>query len=408
MVPQRPIVICHPVWRLALGGLERQLAHVVKGLPADRFVHVLVVRGWEGERWIDPADFPSNVRFISDGMLGKDRLWAFRLAAILREHGADILHVRGFSMLLDSLLAGSLLRKVSVAFSFHGFEEAEHPFGRLRKRLYRAAVLRCDDRWAVSRTSADNVASRLGLPAARFDVMPNGVDACYYQPAVAPGVIRRRLDLPEDRLLILSVGNFKPVKGHAVLLEAFRRLGREADRTTLLLAGRDYLAGELRRWADQNLPGRDIRFVGEQTDVLPWYQAADLFVLPSRWEGLSNALLEAMSCALPSIATAVGGNREVIDHGSSGLLVPPDDPASLASALRLLLGDADARRAMGRAGRRSILAGYSIEQSLERYAHRYQALAGVGQTASVAARPAASAAANQGVRSQEGRVPCSP
>lgn len=377
MIPRKPIVICHPVWRLGLGGLERQLLHVVKKLADDRFVHVVVVRGWQGEAWVDPAQFGFNVRFVLDPSSGKDRRWALRLAAILREHRADVLHVRGFAMLLDGLVAASLRPGVAVAFSFHGFEEADAPFGRMRRRLYRSAVLRCDDRWAVSRTAADAVAARLGLPTQRFDVLANGVDVRRYEPAADVGAIRRRLGLPEDRLLVLSVGSLKPVKGHDVLLEAFRRLGDDADRATLLLVGRDYLNGGLRDWADRYLARRDVRFIGEQADVLPWYQTADVFVMPSRWEGLSNALLEAMSCGLPVIATAVGGNTEVVQHGQSGVLVEVDDPGGLASAVRRLLSDATLRRTLGQEARRSMVAAHSMERAVEQYARRYQALARV-------------------------------
>jgi len=376
VVPQRPIVVCHPVWKLSPGGLERQLLQVVKGLPADRFAQVLVVRGWEGNTCLDRSSLGPHVRLVADQGTGKDRRWALRLAAILREHRVDILHVRGFSMLLDAVAAAVLAGRVAVAFSFHGLEAAESRFGWMRKRLYRAATRRCADCWAVSRTAAEAVAEKLGLPAGRFGVLPNGIDARKYQPTADIGAVRRRLGLPEDRLIVLSVGNLKPVKGHDVLLEAFRRLGEDAERATLLLVGGDYLGGELQRWVDRHLASRDVRFLGEQAEPLAWYQSADIFVLPSRWEGASNALLEAMACGLPTVATNVGGNREVLRHEYSGLLVPADDPDSLASAMRRLIHDEASRRAFGEAGRRSIVEDYSIERTLERYAGRYEALVG--------------------------------
>jgi glycosyltransferase involved in cell wall biosynthesis len=356
------------------------MLQIIGRLPPDRFVHVLAARGWEDNAWVDPAGLGPNVRLVADRASGRDRRWALRLAAILREHDVDVLHIRGFSMLLDALASARLARGVAVAFSFHGFEEPGHRFSWLRKRLYRTAVLRCDDRWAVSRAAADAVAAKLGLAAERFGVLTNGADVHRYEPALDAGAVRRRLGLPEDRLLVLSVGNLKAIKGHDALLEAFRQLGEDADRATLIIVGRDYLDGELRRWADRHLAGRDVRFIGEQTDVLPWYQAADLFVLPSRWEGMSNALLEAMSCGLAVVATDVGGNREAVRHERSGFLVPANAPDQLASAMRRLLRDASLRRTFGRTARRSIVADHSIELTIKRYAGRYEALAGFEET----------------------------
>jgi glycosyltransferase involved in cell wall biosynthesis len=401
------ITVCHPVARLDCGGLEKQLAQIIARLPAARFRHIVVVR--EGETTcclspssqtgaatvetqpraavphppcgtgILPVPFASgNVDVISQQRAGRDRLWLLRLASILRRHRVDVLHVRGLSMLVDSVLAARLARRVKVAFSFHGFESAPDSgprFGRLRSAAYRAAARHGEDRWAVSRAAAEAVARELSMSPDEFAVLPNGVDTDQYAPALDRLAVRRRLDLPDDRLIVLSVGNLKPIKGHDVLLEALAALGDDARRLCLVLAGRDYLGGELQRRAREQLPSIDVRFVGHQEDTLPWYQAADIFVLPSRWEGMSNALLEAMACDLPAVATEVGGNTGVIATGRTGLLVEPNNPVEMACALRLLMKDEALRASLGAAARRQVVEHHSAVRTAANYEQRYANLA---------------------------------
>jgi glycosyltransferase involved in cell wall biosynthesis len=351
------------------------LLQTIDRLPPDDFRHVLVVRGWNDDQALSDRDIGENVRIVRQPARRRDRLWSGRLASILRRESVDVLHVRGLSMLLDSVLAAGLCGDVAVAFSFHGFEQSGFRLGSLRRRLYRAAVTRCDERWAVSSAAAEAIAGMLHLAPEQFGILPNSVDPRRYLPAGCRSEVRRRLGLPHDRTVILSVGNLKPVKGHEVLLGAMRRCHGEAAGITLVLVGGDYLDGTLQQWAGRHLPHHDVRFVGEQADTVPWYQAADMFVLPSRWEGMSNALLEAMSCGLPVIATAVGGNLDLVDHGHTGLLVTPDSPEELAQAIRRLMTNEAESAALAAAGRALVENHFTAPIAAQRYAQRYTRLA---------------------------------
>lgn len=374
------ITICHPVWQLGRGGLERQLLQTISHLPYEKFRHVLVVRGCDEDGMIGDQACDDNVTVIRQQARKKERLWPVRLASILRDHSVDVLHVRGMTMLMDALVAARIRGDTAVAFSFHGIERAGAGFGPMRRRMYRAAVARCDDRWAVSPAAAKAIASELRMAPDQFGVLPNGVDTGLYVPAGCPAEIRRRLNLPKDRTVVLTVGNLKPIKGHDVLLEAIRQLRGDTDQLTVVLVGGDYLDGALQRWAAEHLPDADIRFVGRQGDTLPWYQAADLFVLPSRWEGMSNALLEAMSCGLPVISTSIGGNQDVIDHGRTGLLVAPGSPVELGLAIRRLMKDEVCRDALARAARRHVQNEYAASIAAARYERRVTRLVRQGRS----------------------------
>lgn len=371
--------ICHPVYQLGRGGLEGRLLGLIDGLPADRFRHVLVVRGCDAEQTqLNPNRPANNVCVINEPAKGRDPFWSRRLISIIREQSVDVLHVRGLSMLLDAVLAGWRAPDTRVAFSFHGFEQHGRRISRLRRALYRRAIMRCDARWAVSDAAARSIADVLEVDREVFEVLPNGVDTARFSPTVRRFTIRRALGLSPDRLIVLTVANLKPVKGHPVLLDALAGMRKYTPRITVIMVGGDYLDGEIQARAARHLPDFDIRFAGEQADVLPWMQAADLFVLPSLYEGLSNSLLEAMSCELPCVASRVGGNTGVIEHGESGLLVAPGDPVELASAIQFMLEDFDARASIGAAARRAVLREHRIGECVRRYGEAYAALGGRG------------------------------
>ena len=368
------ITVCHPIWKLADAGMERQMVQLLATLPADEFRHVVVVR--------DDSPLPAALHrphvTVVRSRSGRHRLWPFHLSARLREHAVDILHVRGLALLPDAAIAARLAGRVKLALSFHGLDDYTAQPGRLRLAAYRRAVLRCDARWAVARDAARQAGALLDLPNLNFDILPNGVRTDRYRPPLARAAARAVLDLPQDRPVILCVGNLKHVKGQDVLLAAARRLAPSDARPLLCLVGGDYQDGRLQATAAHTADGSEVRFVGPVRDPLPWYQAADLFVLPSRSEGLSNALLEAMACELPIIATRVGGNPEAIHQGATGLLVPPEDAAALAGAMDLLLRDATYRIDLARAARRRAVERFSAEACAARYAAAYAALAASG------------------------------
>ena len=224
-------------------------------------------------------------------------------------------------------------------------------------------------------TSGPGPVGEMNLPRESFGVLPNGVDTLRYQPAMDTAAVRRELGLPLHSTMFLSVGTLKEVKGHDVLLRAMETLDAGAEKIVLVLVGDDKLDGSLQRQAAKNLPGLDIRFVGKQADVRPWYQAADVFILPSLWEGASNALLEAMSCGKAVIATRVGGNEDVIRDERTGFLVEAGDAAGLSDAMRRMLADPGLRARLAAAGRRDMHLRFSMEKTLEAYVSRYQRLA---------------------------------
>lgn len=170
-------------------------------------------------------------------------------------------------------------------------------------------------------------------------VIRDAVEASLWSPSSdAKNFARRRWLLKDTEFVAAAVGRLIPTKGYDCAIDALAKLPSE-ERPILLLAGEGPQERELRRQAIELGVSEWVRWLGFQDEVRWVLWAADVFVHPSRKEGLSCAILEAMAAGLPVIAASVGGVPEVVRHGTTGWLVPPDDPAALAEALRLLRGD---------------------------------------------------------------------
>lgn len=213
------------------------------------------------------------------------------------------------------------------------------------------------------------------LAPSRVVTIPNGVDLARFAGGDGAAA-RARLGLAPDDLVVVSVGTIKPVKGQDVLLRALAPLFAGEPRLRWVAAGAlapgsgEAFAAEVAR---RGL-GQRVLLPGAVDDVPGLLQAADLFVLPSRSEGMSNALLEAMAAARAIVATDVGGNAECLDGGAAGRLVPPGDDAALGRAIAALLPDPAARARLGALARARAAAEYSLDALLSRTEALYEAL----------------------------------
>ncbi len=205
---------------------------------------------------------------------------------------------------------------------------------------------------------------RVGVRRDRIRVVPSGIEpAAGVAPAGARAALRREWEVGDDAVLVLVVGALERRKGHAVLLDAARRLSPAALGLRYVFCGDGSEAGAL---AEAAAPlGGAVCFAGFRRDVAACLAAADVVVLPSLREGLGVAALEAMAASRPLAASRVGGLAEVVVHEETGLLVPPGDPAALATALARLAGDRALRARLGDAGRARVLARYTSAQMAE-------------------------------------------
>jgi glycosyltransferase involved in cell wall biosynthesis len=207
----------------------------------------------------------------------------------------------------------------------------------------------------------------------------NGIDAtAFANRMIDRRQARERLDVSQSALVLSVVGNLLPYKGHADLLQALDLLrGRLPPDWVLLIVGLDVdgRLAELDRLSARLQLSRHVRFLGQRQDIPVILSAADVHVSASHTEGFPNNILEAMSAALPVVATAVGGAPEQIVDGVTGLLVPARSPADLAEALGALAADPERRQSMGRAARERVKLHFPIERSVAALERLYDELA---------------------------------
>ncbi len=190
-----------------------------------------------------------------------------------------------------------------------------------------------------------------------------------------PALIRPDPAKPER--IVICVARLVHAKGVDVLLHAWGRMMREPAewranlKPRLLLVGDGECRPQMERIAAELGIQDSVEFLGELTDVIPLLQCSWAFAMPSRWEGMSNALLEAMACGLPCVATRVGGSEDLISDGLNGLLVEPEHPLQMAQALRRVIEDPQLAQKLGQEARATVVRSYQLnsiaKQCLELY-----------------------------------------
>ncbi len=358
------IRVAHIIGQLSVGGAERQFVELLKNL--DRSVYeptaITLSSGGELARELDATGVSLRVverrsRFDPRPVL--------RIAKALKVGGFTIAHTWGIYAGLYGRLAAVLARTpITVASdrqttSWH--KGASSP-------LYHA-IDRLLSRWTTATIANSNAVQRYtlskGISPRKIRVIYNGVDVTRYAHGDAQRV-RSELRLEPDTPTVGVIARLDPMKGHRCLLLAVPLVLRAMPRTRFLVAGEGFLRDELTRLTVHMGLQSSVCFLGLRSDVPDLLAALDVLVLPSKeGEGLPNVLLEAMAAAKPVIATAVGGNAEIVVHGQTGFLVRPEDPAALARSITQVLRDPYMARTMGRTGFRRVTSVFSMRRMVQ-------------------------------------------
>jgi len=370
-------LIAHAIYRLDVGGLENGLVNLINRIPAQRFRHAIIcLTDYSEFRRRLTRDVPV---FALHKPPGNSPATQFKLWRLLNRLRPDIVHTRNIGAIeatLPAALAGVPVR----IHGEHGRDvddvDGINTRRQIVRRLYRPFV---HQYIALSQDLGSYLQHKIGVPASRIAQIHNGVDSELFHPA---GEHRDAVPHPDfsgpGHFVIGSVGRMQGVKDPLTLARAFVRLmqtmpGAE-QRLRLVMIGEGPLRERARVLLAEAGVAKYAWLPGERNDVARIMRSFDLFVLPSLAEGISNTILEAMATGLPVLATAVGGNPELIQAGVTGTLVPRDDPESMARAMRAYAESYGLCRRHGMEARRTIERKFGMEAMVDAYMTIYDKL----------------------------------
>lgn len=368
-------------WRGSLGGAERQIISLAPYMQKSAIeIHMIARR--------QNSNIPQNEDM--DGVFVY-RTPVFRFGALtaiayilftlwkIRQIKPDIIHAYGlFSTTSAAMFARKIYQIPVVAKVLRGgilgdvIRIKAKLFGQRRMDLLTHNV---DGFVAIS----DEIIQELtleGVAQNRCHYIPNGVDISRFYPITreAKGKQRQTLGLPVDQTIVIFVGRLVPAKRVNLLLSAWGKISQRHDHAHLYIVGEGKDKEKL-----QAMAGEHVTFAGYQSNIAQWLQVADLYILPSVAEGLSNSLLEAMATALPIIVTAVGDAPKLIDK-NRGWCIPPDDEDAIYQSLDEALTYLENARKMGKNSRKMIEEQYQLSATAKQLRHLYEEVIQAGES----------------------------
>lgn len=321
--------------------------------------------------WLRSIDGVDYVSLRSDGKLQLPR--AVRdLAALLNERKADILHTHLFYSGIVGVIAGRRAKHTTTVMMRHHTGVVRMLGSPIHVRADRWMAENADHVVTVSNAARRYMTDFDGIRRDDIEVVYLGFD---FDRLAADAELRRQsrseFRFADDDIVIGYVANFASGKGHVHLLNAFSELKRTVPNAKLILSG----SGRLQEVDDaigRLALGRRIILTGWRDDVRDVYNAMDVFVQPSLSEAFSQVLIEAMGCGLPVIATRVGGADEVIESGVNGVLIEPDSPEAIHTALIEMIGDRQTMAEIAERGRESVRSRFPVETMIERHLELYE------------------------------------
>lgn len=373
-VDNRPLVL-HVMYRFDTGGLENGIVNLINHMPAHAYRHAVLAL-------TEVTDFRqriqrSDVEFISLRKPPGHGVWQYpKLFRLFRQLRPDIVHSRNLAALEVQAPAWA----AGVPVRIHGehgrdigdLDGNNVTYQRVR-RFYKPVVQHYT---ALSRDLSDYLVDKVRVPQDDITQACNGVDTEHFRPAAAgPNAIAGCPFDPAQHWLVGTVGRMQAVKDQVMLAHAFVQALAQAPelqrRMRLVMVGEGPLRAQAQAVLEAAGVGRLAWLPGERSDVADILRGLHGFALPSLSEGISNSILEAMASSLPVVATAVGGNADLLLPGQTGHLVPSANPQAMALRLVQLASNPERARSMGQAGRQRALARFSMQAMVATYQSVY-------------------------------------
>ncbi len=379
------IKIAYLITSLDVGGSERQLVAWVRGLPKERYeCHILCLSGFgpleQAAR--DAGAILHDLRYPRKRAPGTIRgstlpaafaAW-LRLVFLLRRLRPHILHTMIPACNVLGGAAGRVARvnrMICTKLALGHYRDKSRILARLENIV---------DPWfdlihCKSRAIMEDVLRREPVPAEKLRLVYNGIDLAPFENLPSRAEIREKLGLDQKSIVVGTVANLIPYKGHAEIVEAAALLVPKFPHMRFIWVGRDDgIAASLFERARTLGIENHLCFLGPRQDVPHVLAAMDMLVSASHEEGFSNVILEGMAAGLPVVATRVGGNPEAVVDGETGIIVEPRDPAALATAIEKLASSPELAKTMGEKGRLRVHQEFSYQSMIRGLENLYQEL----------------------------------
>ena len=353
--------ILYAITELDVGGAEKALAQLATRLDRDAFAPEVACLAGQGPiaALLRQNGVPVHL-LKARGKLDVRALW--RLRKLCRT--ADIVHSFLFHANIAARLAAIATGTAAVISAARVAERSRPRRRTLECRTHRLV----DAEVCVSNGVRDFLAAG-GFPRTKLVVIPNGVDVARFEgrdPA-----FKGRMGLSRDTRLVTTIGRLHEQKGIAAFLHAAASILQSRSDCHFLVVGTGPLEADLRRLAAELHIARHVAFLGYTDRVAEVLKATDVFVLASLWEGMPNAVLEAMAAATPVVATRVEGTEDVVEDGRTGLLVPPGDTPGLVNSILKLLDHPALAAEQGQAAQAHVRRHFPLETMVRRHEELY-------------------------------------
>ncbi|PKL94124.1 MAG: hypothetical protein CVV20_00190, partial [Gemmatimonadetes bacterium HGW-Gemmatimonadetes-1] len=354
-------MVVHLLPTLEMGGMERMVVALSRELARRGWTVGVICTRDEGEL---AAGLRLDGIAVSVLPVGGAASWLGPRAIIdqFRASRPDVVHSHS-GFWLRAMVAASRARVGARVHTVHGLHQQEPWWGTAEKFLAArlSGAIAC-----VSPPLADYLSESCRVPRSRLHQIPNGIDVARFA-AARRGQLRHRLGLSPNAFVLGTVARLAPIKNLELSFGPLAQLVASGIDAHFVIAGDGPTRAELAATAGRMGVGARVHFLGmvdDPTTVLP---ELDLFLITSHAEGTSLSLLEAMASGLPCVATAVGGNPEVLADGAAGRLIPANDADALASALQDLIASPAERNRLGSAGQRRAQQRYSLHAMVDAY-----------------------------------------
>lgn len=364
----KKINILQLLFSLDIGGSETVAVNIARRIDRDKFnVTFCCLRGG-GPLQIDLTE--SGVSYyIMNQQGGLDLKVIAKLTNLIHKREIDVIHSHHLGPLMYAWLSTRFTRTKTIVHTEHSYDylETNAKLNRYARFFFQKPAKLV----GVTEDVTNYIRNHFKMADSKLITIHNGIDLSKFSQGIERDKTRAELNIDKTSFVVGTVGRLEPIKNYETLITAFGMLVKSVPNSILVFVGEGSVRNRLESLVnDLDLTGKVI-FFGLRRDIPNILKSMDVFVLPSHSEGLSIALLEAMSAKIPVVASGVGGNVNIITNGTNGILFEPKRPDQLSDALCRLWKDADLRKKYSENAFNVVKERYSLEKMIEAYQNLY-------------------------------------